>query len=184
MTVFYLIRHAHADWIPDEQRPLSAKGKADALRLTDLLGIYPIAGIYSSPFKRALQTVAPLASRLGLTIYPEPDLRERTLGDAPGLYDFFASVMKTWQDATFSYPGGESNAAAQKRGVAVLQKLKEQYPGGNLALSTHGNLLALVLQHYDPSVDYPFWKALTMPDVYSLSFSKAGKLVISRLWRE
>ena len=39
MTVFYLIRHAHADWTPDEGRPLSERGQRDALRLAECLGV-------------------------------------------------------------------------------------------------------------------------------------------------
>ena len=58
MTVFYLIRHAHATWTPDENRPLSERGQQDALRVADLLGGQPIAAIYASTMRRAQQTVA------------------------------------------------------------------------------------------------------------------------------
>src|SRR4030042_6758854 len=74
MTIFYLSRHAHADWTPDEQRPLSSKGQEDAQRLTDLLCDIPISRIYSSPFQRARQTVAPMACRFKLPFQHEPDL--------------------------------------------------------------------------------------------------------------
>lgn len=184
MNIFYLVRHAHAEWTPDEQRPISEKGQVDAHRLADLLYDLPIDGIYSSSSLRAQQTVTPPANRLGLSVLIEHDLRERELGDAPGVNDFFATIKKTWQDPAFSYPGGETNAAAQLRGVAVVQRLREQFPGGHLVLSTHGNLLSLVLQHYDPSVDYLFWKALTMPDIYVLNLSPNDDPAICRLRQE
>jgi len=183
MTIFYLIRHAHADWTTDEQRPLSSKGQKDAQRLTDLFCDIPISRIYSSPFQRARQTVAPLACRLKLPIHIEPDLRERKLGDEPSASDFFEAVKQTWLDPYFTYPDGEANTAARDRGIAVVQRLLEEYPEAHLVLSTHGTLLALVLQHHDPQIDYVFWKALTMPDVYTLSVSP-GKPAISRLWQE
>jgi uncharacterized protein (DUF952 family) len=41
--------------------------------------------------------------------------------------------------------------------------------------------MALVLQHYDARIDYGFWKALTMPDVYELRL-EADKTSINRLW--
>jgi 2,3-bisphosphoglycerate-dependent phosphoglycerate mutase len=182
MTVFYLIRHAHADWTPDEQRPLSSQGQDDAQRVAELLGSSPITRIYSSPFQRARQTVSPLARRLGLPVRIEPGLRERELGGGPGASDFFAAVEQTWRNHSYAHPGGESNAAAQRRGVAVVQRLGDEYPGEHLALSTHGNLMALVLQHYDPRVDYDFWRALTMPDVYELR-TERGAARIHRLWQ-
>jgi 2,3-bisphosphoglycerate-dependent phosphoglycerate mutase len=184
MADFYLVRHAHADWAPDEQRPLSSRGQEDALRVAELLCGLPITRIYSSPYRRALQTVTLLASRVGLPVQVEPDLRERELGNAPGEYDFLAAVKQTWQNPAFSFAGGEPNFAAQRRGIALVQRLQVQFPVESLVLSTHGNLLALVLQHYDPRMDYAFWKALTMPDVYLLSLSQAGEWVISRLWAE
>jgi 2,3-bisphosphoglycerate-dependent phosphoglycerate mutase len=143
---------------------------------------FPITTICSSPFQRARQTVSPLADRLGLPIHVECGLRERALGSGPSVDDFFAAVKQTWQDPSSAHPGGETNAAAQRRGVAVVQRLREQYPGEHLALSTHGNLMALIVQHYDPRVDYAFWKALTMPDVYELQL-EGGQASITRLWQ-
>lgn len=183
MTVFYLIRHAHADWMPDEERPLSAKGRKDARRVADILRDSPITRIYSSPFRRAWQTVNPLADMLGLPVRFEIDLRERKLGDGLAASAFHAAVAQTWQDPAYAHPGGETNAAAQRRGIAVLQRLREQYPPGeHVVLSTHGNLLALLLQQFDPRIDYVFWKTLTMPDIYKLRLARDGAS-ITRLWQ-
>jgi 2,3-bisphosphoglycerate-dependent phosphoglycerate mutase len=182
MTVFYLIRHAHADWTPDKQRPLSSRGQADAQRVAELLCSSPITRIYSSPFRRARQTVGPLAGELGLPLHIEPDLRERKLGGGASVSDFFAAVERTWRDPSYAHPDGEPNSAAQRRGVAVVERLREQYSGEHLVLSTHGNLMALVLQHYDRHIDYDFWKGLAMPDVYRLRM-ESGEVSIIRLWQ-
>ncbi|MGD8967741.1 MAG: histidine phosphatase family protein [Anaerolineae bacterium] len=182
MTVFYLIRHAHAHWTPDEQRPLSSWGQQDAQRVAELLCSLSTTGIYSSPCRRARQTVSPLADRLGLPVHIEPDLRERELGAVPSASDFFAAVRQTWRDPSYAYRGGESNSAAQQRGVAVVVRLWERCPGKQLVLSTHGNLMALVLQRYNPHIDYDFWQALTMPDVHELRM-ESGEASITRLCR-
>lgn len=181
MSTFYLVRHAHADWTPDENRSLSAQGSVDANRVANILQPYPIRAIYSSPFLRAVETIAPLAQRLGLPVQMELELRERRLGHCPN-EGFLEAVEATWRDSAFAHPQGEPNAAAQRRGLAVLQRLQEQYIQEHIALSTHGNLMALILQGFDPSIDFSFWKSLTMPDIYALNLGQAGKVVMNRLW--
>jgi 2,3-bisphosphoglycerate-dependent phosphoglycerate mutase len=112
----------------------------------------------------------------------EPDLRERQLGNYL-TEDFFTAVEQTWRTPSFAHPGGESNATAQIRGLAILRRLQKQHVAEHIVLSTHGNLMALLLQGFDPGVDFTFWKSLTMPDIYALSMSQAGMISISRLWQ-
>ncbi|CAG0946977.1 2,3-bisphosphoglycerate-dependent phosphoglycerate mutase [Anaerolineae bacterium] len=183
MSPLYLVRHAHADWSPDENRSLSAQGLEASNRVAEILRSYPIRAIYSSPAQRARQTVASLATRLGLAVRIEPDLQERELGKGP-FEDFFKAVKVTWQDPQFAHPGGESNVAAQHRGLAVVRRLLGQHPTEQIVFSTHGNLLALILQAFDPAVDFAFWKSLTMPDIFSLTWNQSGNVAIRRLWQE
>jgi 2,3-bisphosphoglycerate-dependent phosphoglycerate mutase len=183
LSTFYLVRHAHADWRPDENRPLSCRGREDADRVADLLEPHPISVIYSSPFCRARETVEPLAARLNLQVRALGDLQERCLGDGP-FEDFHAAVEATWKDPSFAHVGGESNKEAQQRGAAVINRLLERHLDDHVVLSTHGNLLALILQAYDPSIDFTFWKSLTMPDVYRLCIRGARCVTIRRLWNE
>ena len=181
LTTFYLVRHARADGTSNENRPLSDRGREDAGRVADLLQQCPISVICSSPFCRARQTIEPLAARLDLPVHELVDLRERRLGGGP-IEDFYAAVEATWTDLSFAHAGGETNIAAQQRGVAVIRRLRERHAGEHIVLSTHGNLLALMLQAFDPSIDFAFWKSLTMPDVYQLRFTGTGSVAIRRLW--
>jgi phosphohistidine phosphatase SixA len=76
-----LVRHAKAGdrekWdAPDDLRPLTAKGEAQAEALVDLLAGYDIDRVLSSPYLRCTQTVAPLASARGLAVEPCDDLAE------------------------------------------------------------------------------------------------------------
>jgi broad specificity phosphatase PhoE len=77
--VIYLVRHAHAgkkaQWPgPDLARPLSAQGRKEALGLIDRLGGRPLGRVVSSPAERCLQTVQPLAGRLGRPVEPSEAL--------------------------------------------------------------------------------------------------------------
>lgn len=76
-----LVRHAKAGdrerWdAPDDHRPLTAKGEAQARALVDLLARYEIERVLSSPYLRCTQTVAPLAAARGLAVEPCDDLAE------------------------------------------------------------------------------------------------------------
>jgi 2,3-bisphosphoglycerate-dependent phosphoglycerate mutase len=181
MPILYFVRHAHSSWTPDETRPLSSNGFEDAIRLADFLEGYPISAMYTSPYTRARQTVEPLAARLGLPLLTELDLRERNLGTGP-FENHLQAVAEAWQNPTNAHPGGESNLTAQQRGVAVIEGFVKQHPGEHIGISTHGNLMALILQYYDPSVDFDIWKALTNPDVYTLDFRQSDDGVLQRLW--
>lgn len=76
-----LVRHAKAGhrekWDePDDLRPLSAKGEAQAAALVALVAGYEIERVLSSPYLRCTQTVAPLAAARGLAVEPCDDLAE------------------------------------------------------------------------------------------------------------
>ncbi len=178
---FYLVRHAHAEWTPDENRPLSPLGLFGAARVAELLAPLPIDGISSSPYRRAVQTVAVLASDLKLEIQIEDRFKERTLGDwSEGSFE--EAVGRTWQDAGFSWLNGESNLSAQSRAIVALQGLTAGGLGDHVVLGTHGNLLALILNYFDPGVDHQFWSRLTMPDVYHLEIIGRREARYTRLW--
>ncbi|MES0362236.1 MAG: histidine phosphatase family protein [Anaerolineales bacterium] len=181
MNTFYLVRHADVVWTPDENRSLSECGHQDAKRAAEILLKFPISVIYSSPYLRARQTIAPLSSHLEIDVQSEPDLRERRMSEGQ-IPDFLKVIEATWEDFSFAYPGGESNSAAQQRGVAVLLRINQLHQAEHIVISTHGNLLALMLNHFEPSIDFNFWKSMTFPDVYQLKIKADGQAVIHRLW--
>jgi 8-oxo-dGTP diphosphatase len=74
-----LVRHASAgkrsEWTADDaERPLDERGVAQAEHLPDVLARFPIARILSSPARRCLDTVAPLAAARGLPVEPREEL--------------------------------------------------------------------------------------------------------------
>jgi 8-oxo-dGTP diphosphatase len=76
-----LVRHAHAggrsEWDgPDELRPLDEKGRRQAQRLAQVLPLFAPTAILSARPARCVQTVQPLADRLGLDVLPAPELGE------------------------------------------------------------------------------------------------------------
>jgi 2,3-bisphosphoglycerate-dependent phosphoglycerate mutase len=169
----FLVRHAHADWQPNERRPLSRTGAQDALQVAAILESRSIEALVCSPYRRARQTLEPLAARLGLAIQLDKRFRERELGRWQA-GSFEEAVARTWQDFDFAYPGGESNRQAQKRPIEALDDLVNSGNRQVYAIGTHGNLLALILNYFDPGIGFDFWSQLSMPDIYQLDLDGRG----------
>lgn len=180
-TTIYVIRHAHAAWREDDDRPLSEAGLKAAAIVADRLASRPITAIYSSPSRRSLQTVEPLARRFGLRAETIVDLRERELPIVPP-ENFESVVRQAWSSPDEAPGGGESNVRAQARGLAVVQSLVARHAGSEIALGTHGNLLALILNALDAKHGYELWRALSFPDIYKLTFDGASCQEVERMW--
>lgn len=182
MTEIYLVRHADAVFSDDEMRPLSETGMEQAREVADALVRMLPQALYSSPYKRARQTIEPLAARLGLPIVAVDDFRERTLTSG-FVEDFQAAAKATWDDPDFAHPGGESNRTAQHRGVAALHELAARHRNERIVVATHGTLLALMLRSFDRRVGYEFWSSITVPDIYVLTFeTSTAHVAVHRFW--
>ena len=181
LTSVYLLRHAHADWSEDDNRPLSASGAGAAREVARWLSSHPIAAIYSSPSRRSIETVGPLATCLGLQPELVPDLRERLLPVVPN-DQFDQTVRAAWQAPSEALPGGESNLEAQTRGLGVLRGVIARHAGSAVLIATHGNLLALIVSGLNPAFGYEFWRCLSFPDVYRLSFEDDELVALQRCW--
>ena len=83
----FLVRHAKAgkrsEWLndsanrgDDRPRPLDAKGKLQATAIAERLLTLQPTSLYSSPFKRCVQTLAPLGKQTGLVIAEDVRLAE------------------------------------------------------------------------------------------------------------
>jgi 2,3-bisphosphoglycerate-dependent phosphoglycerate mutase len=185
--MLFLVRHAHSIYdparsaIPDEERELSAAGHAAAARVADILEPRGISLIVSSPYLRAVQTVQPLADRLGVRIDRDADLRERRLG-AGHVEDFRRAVEESWIDFDLARPGGESNRDAQARVSRSIRRIAQAAAGRNAAVASHGQVLALFLRTLHDEVGYGFWNGMSMPDVYVVDTSSAHRWSSLRLW--
>ncbi len=86
MSTVHLVRHAKAKnrlaWEePDYLRPLTKRGRREALAIASRLGDEPVARLVSSPYVRCLQTFEPLAVALELPIETTDALAEGADGE-------------------------------------------------------------------------------------------------------
>jgi 2,3-bisphosphoglycerate-dependent phosphoglycerate mutase len=68
---------------------------------------------------------------------------------------------------------------ATQRAVAALEEI-ERHAANNAAVATHGNLLTLLLRHFDPRVGFADWQALANPDIFRVAFG-AGPPEVRRV---
>lgn len=175
-TNLYFVRHADSTYTPDElRRPLSERGFADADKVTIIFKDANINRVISSPYQRAIQTVEGTASYFKKEIVIKEGFRERRIAEKP-VDDFPTAIRNLWKDWHFSLPGGESNAAAQKRGVRTTFEVLEKYCGENIVIGTHGNIMVLIMNYFAKQFGFDFWAELEMPAVYRMIFE--GKSLI------
>lgn len=126
-TTLLLVRHAKAgsrsSWPgPDDDRPLSRAGRAQATRLSALLPLFGPTRVHSAPLVRCIQTV----SGLGFEPLPEPLLSESAyLKDEPATLSRLRAIATT---------GGTPIVCSQ--GGVIPGLLSSLAKDSNLALPT------------------------------------------------
>ncbi|EOC99688.1 histidine phosphatase family protein [Caldisalinibacter kiritimatiensis] len=179
-TNIYLVRHAEVKYIPDDLiRPLSEKGRKDVEKVTSFFKDKLITKIVSSPYLRAIDTIIGVALDKNIEIEKIHDCRERKVANE-FIEDFESFINQQWEDFDFHLEGGESLNQVQKRGINVIFDLLERYEGENIVLGTHGTWLSVILNYFDKSYDFSFWKTLKMPDIVLLVFNEKELRKIKR----
>ncbi len=170
LKTLYIVRHCQAvGQEPDAL--LTSEGYQQAIAVTDLLFSFGIERVISSPFTRAYQSIAPLAESLGISIEIDNRLAERVLCATP-LADWREQLAQSFTNLDLCLDGGESSRDAMARGIAVVEEALQQ-KANTIAIVTHGNLMALILKHFDDGIGYAEWQKLSNPDVYRLQFLNA-----------
>lgn len=53
----------------------------------------------------------------------------------------------------------------------------------NIVIVSHGNLISLLLKHFDNQIGFEEWAKMSNPDVFQLSFTE-GMPAVKRIWNE
>lgn len=155
MTHIYFIRHAQPNYEnhDDFSRELSPKGLKDRMLAADYLRDRGVDAVLSSPFKRAADTVAPVAERLGLAVETVEDFRERKVGSG-WIEDFDGFTFRQWADFNYKLPDGESLGEVQERNLKALGGVLEQFAGRTVVIGSHGTALSTLVHHFRPGFGY------------------------------
>jgi probable phosphoglycerate mutase len=118
-----------------------AEAEATASRIADLP---KVDAVYASPLERARETAAPIAAKRKLRVKTHKGLLECDYGEWTGGELKALRRRPEWKviqshPSGFTFPGGESMAAMQRRFVSTLQELADAHRGGVVVAVSHAD---------------------------------------------
>lgn len=178
MKTVYLVRHASAEGQPIDA-PLTEQGRKQALALVEFFKQKEIDLIFSSPFKRAIDTIKPLSDSKKINIIEDSRLGERVLSTV-SFEDWRDKLKQSFDDFDLVFEGGESHTAGMERAKSLLEDIlcsKDE----NILLVSHGNMTTLLMRYFNESFGYDCLMEMTNPDVFELVVSDE-KTILKRIW--
>ncbi|MCH5324953.1 MAG: histidine phosphatase family protein [Eubacterium sp.] len=173
MTTIYFVRHAEPDYTnhDDMSRGLTEKGIADSKLITEFLADKNADIVFSSPYKRAVDTIRDFAETSGLKIHLEYDFRERKV-DSGWIEDFASFCKAQWTDFDYKRSDGESLREVQGRNISALNRVLTEHRNQTIVIGTHGTALSTIINFYDEKFDYAQFEKIKglMPWVVKFTF--------------
>jgi broad specificity phosphatase PhoE len=131
---------------------LSPRGHEQARTLASFLRRRPIDAIYTSPMRRAQQTLAPLASHCPNPAIVKPEFREVDFGDWTSLT--WEQVHSRYQVSAFDWldqlehgriPNAETGREFRARIEPSLRQIVAEHAGQSVAIVCHGGVIRAML---------------------------------------
>jgi broad specificity phosphatase PhoE len=162
MGTVYLIRHGEVEGNMGERRtyvgwndkPLNARGEAQAAAVARRLKREPLRAVYSSDLPRAQATAERIAGEHSLNVQSVPALREANYGLWEGLTE--AEIDSGWSELwrrrqldpiEVAPPEGESYTDVLRRFQPEWQKIVERHRDEAVAVISHRGALRVWLSH-------------------------------------
>lgn len=160
----YFIRHCKAEG-QEPTAALTKDGLKSAKNLVEILKAFQIDYLISSPYERAIQTILPFSQDTGLPLHIHEGLSERVLSKEP-MDDWLEKLKRTFLHKDLSFPGGESSDEALNRIKEVINEVIGRDDVTNVGIVSHGNILALLFNHYDNTFGFDQWLQMKNPDIF------------------
>lgn len=180
-----LVRHAQSV-VPtvggpsEYERPLAQEGFVAAQQLRKVLDPLKCEKAVSSPYARAIQTIQPTTTALGIEIETWDELREWEHGFAPAP-EWELLFRSAWGDPDSRFGPGESlTELTERAGATLWRALDQAAESGPIIVSGHGTWIARAFVALGRDVSVDDWLAMPMPAVY-LCRSDGGRLVVKAL---
>lgn len=108
--------------------------------------------IYTSPLRRAVTTAEPLRQALGMEMQLRDELKELSYGawegcDADTINRQFRQDYLCWMaDPAWNPPtGGETAISVARRGLQIVEEIKDRFVCGNVLIVSHKSTIRIIL---------------------------------------
>lgn len=173
MTTVFFVRHAEPNYQnhDDASRELSLKGLADRKLVTEFLSNKLVNKVFSSPYKRAIDTIKDFTDKYNHQIILIDDFRERKVGNQ-WISNFSKFSAEQWSDFDYKLEDGESLKETQTRNVNALNKILKQNKDKTIVVGSHGTALSTIINYFDKSFAYSDFKKIQflMPWIVRFDF--------------
>lgn len=152
-------------WVRHGRTPTTGAvlpGRAPGLHLADegrrqahnaarrIAALGTVRAVYASPMERTRETAAPIARACGLRVRRHRDLIECDFGEWTGRRLAHLRRRREWRTVQrhpsgFRFPGGESFAEMQARGLAAVTDLVSRHPGEAIVAVSHADVIKAVM---------------------------------------
>jgi broad specificity phosphatase PhoE len=183
MRQLILIKHAAPLVIPGtapEKWTLSDKGRESCDALADALREYQLSAIVSSTEPKAIETAEVTASRLSVPATTSPDLHEHDRSNVPHMRsgEFISHMELFFRKPAERVLGKESADQATDRFDRAVAAVLSQHPSGNIAIVSHGTVIALYLARHANQDPFACWRRMGLPSFALLSLPQLKLLKI------
>lgn len=147
--IVLIVQHGEKERLPGDPG-LTPLGHAQAMTTAVWLdhAVSPVA-IWSSPARRAIETVAPILARTGRDLTTDDRLRERMDWDGDD-GKTLGAFLRDWQlasaDRTYTPRSGVSSNEAASRFLAAVADLTSTFDDGVAVVVAHGGVTVDVLR--------------------------------------
>jgi 2,3-bisphosphoglycerate-dependent phosphoglycerate mutase len=181
MTQVYFVRHAKSDYSvhDDYARPLTEQGCIDCKKVTEFLLKRNINKIFSSPYKRTVDTVKDFAETINLKIHIIDGFRERAVTEGWWVEDFNSFAKEQWNNFDYKLPGGESLNEVQERNIKSLMELLSNNVDQNIVIGSHGTALSTVVNYFNKNFGYSEFDRIKHIMPFIVCFTFDGQDIIN-----
>ena len=175
MRKLILIKHARpqmTEGLPSDEWPLSAEGRAACGPLAEVIRPHDPRLIVTSREPKALETARLVADALGRPVAEAADLHEHDRGNVPIMQtrEFISMMALFFKDPQRLVLGRETADQAARRIERAIDAVLLSRPGTeNLAIVTHGTVLALFAAAHGAGEAFQLWRQLGLPSAIAFS---------------
>ena len=189
----YLLRHGQTAHSRDNlfcgsgtEAELTVEGAAMGRAFAAAYKTQPFAAIFVSPMKRARETIRPLCEATGIQADVCEGLREIGYGKWEGktveeVSRAYGEDYKRWlvDPENFAPNDGETAREIEKRGMAVIDEIRQRCPSGNALLVAHKATIRVLISAMLglPLKYFRYRLACPVCSLSTIEFTKDGALL-------